>query len=420
MERSCLASFVKLFRLSILHVSYMLLTPSAPLVNLFARLHWTSCSVRLSAKSPFFSPLFSLPFAAHIYNMHRRRLPFRTYCRNEMETLGLLSLQRNDEALKYHPDHGVRGRGSAGDLQCTMPSHSMVGDLQFDEISNTNHPASPAVVFVHPTSQPMTQVSETHIVNGGGGTLVSIPPMMNDGDPITQHFQTPSPAQHHHLVHPQPVMHDSPLSLPPPLVPVSSVLPPQAPTRPPPDPSSLSPHHCWNVHPVPLTPKPEPLSPGFLTAPSCFFSANNSSPSVPWWPAGSVGAVGCSGAEKMIAPWSAPPVAQEAQPTFTYPSTPAGFPPLSPISPLSALPGWGPVLHQQPPSQDLPEKQFACPQCSKRYMRSDHFNKHIKTHQKTQDKEEKQFACPQCSKRYVRSDHFSKHIKTHHPLHLVQ
>ena len=64
--------------------------------------------------------------------------------------------------------------------------------------------------------------------------------------------------------------------------------------------------------------------------------------------------MGCSGAEKMIAPWSAPPVAQEAQPTFTYPSTPAGFPPLSPISPLSAPPG-GQVLRQQPPLQALPD-----------------------------------------------------------------
>ena len=118
------------------------------------------------------------------------------------------------------------------------------------------------------------------------------------GCTITQHFQTPTPAQHHHLVHPQPVMHGSPLSLHPPLVPVSSVLPPQAPTRPPPDPSSLSPHHCRIVHPVPLTPKVEPLSPGSLTAPSCFFSTNNSSSPVPWWLAGSVSAVGCSGAEK--------------------------------------------------------------------------------------------------------------------------
>ena len=295
------------------------------------------------------NPLFSLPLCSarlqHAPTSASLSV-LSTVCSNEMETLGLSSLQRNDEAckavpstLKYHPDHGVRGRGSAGDLQCTMPSHSMVGDLQFVEISITNHPASPAVVFVHPTSQPMTQVSETqlgspaslpyhpfpsqpytstsscssslpssssssssssnlrppgppvypsHVVDGGGGTLVSIPPMVNDGDPITQHFQTPTPAQHHHLVHPQPVMHGNPLSLPPALVPFSSVLPPQAPTRPPTDPSSLSPHHCRIVHPVPLAPKPEPVSPGSLMTPSCFFSANNSPSPVPWWLAGSL------------------------------------------------------------------------------------------------------------------------------------
>ena len=463
-----------------------------------------------------------------------------------METLGLSSLQRNIEAckaapgaLKFHPDHGVRDGGSAGDpfvhVQCTTPSHSMVGDLQFDEISSTNHPASTAVVFVHPTPQPMTQVSEMqlgspaslsyhpsfpsqpytisyskspfncdlftsssscssslpssssssnlrppgppiyppHVVDGGGGTLVSIPPMVNDGDPITRHFQTPAPAQHHHLVHPQPVMYGSPLSLPPPLVPVSSVLPPQAPTRPPPDPS-LSPHHPLIVHPVPLAPKPEPVSPCSLTAPSCLFSANSSPSPVPWWPAGSVGAVGCSGGEKMIAPWSAPPVAQEAQPAFTYPSAPAGFPPLSPISPLSAPPG-GPVLGQlppPPPSQDLSDggsghlthidglaslhwpqtvgyfepvpqprrnrrvactcpnctsgantkasngdgspkkKQHVChyPNCAKVYGKTSHLRAHLRWHTG-----ERPFVCHWlfCAKRFTRSDELQRHLRTH-------
>ena len=36
----------------------------------------------------------------------------------------------------------------------------------------------------------------------------------------------------------------------------------------------------------------------------------------------------------------------------------------------------------------MKDKRFACPECSKRFMRSDRLSKHIKTHQKTRDKEQ--------------------------------
>ena len=56
--------------------------------------------------------------------------------------------------------------------------------------------------------------------------------------------------------------------------------------------------------------------------------------------------MGCSGVEKMIVLWSAPLVAQEAQPTFTYPSTPAGFPP---VYPSHVVDGGGGTLVTIPP-----------------------------------------------------------------------
>ena len=174
--------------------------------------------------------------------------------------------------------------------------------------------------------------------------------------------------------------------------------------------------------------------------------------------------------EKMIAPWSAPPVAQEAQPTFTYPSTLAGFPPLSPISPLSAPPG-GPVLRQQPPSQDLPDsgsgqlmhiegvpslrwpqmvgyyepvlqprrryvactcpnctsgantkpsngdgspkkKQHGChyPNCAKVYGKTSHLWAHLLSHTG-----KRRFVCHWLfsAKRFIRSDQLWRHLRTH-------
>ena len=54
---------------------------------------------------------------------------------------------------------------------------------------------SPTHVHLPSTPAGFPPVYPSHVVDGGGGTLVSIPPMVNDGDPITQHSLLPTREQ---------------------------------------------------------------------------------------------------------------------------------------------------------------------------------------------------------------------------------
>ena len=70
------------------------------------------------------------------------------------------------------------------------------------------------------------------------------------------------------------------------------------------------------------------------------------------------------------------------------------------------------------------ERRFVCAECDKRFMRSDHLNNHIKSHQKLQEREagiaddtgERRFVCAECDKRFKQKAHLNRHIKSHQKL----
>lgn len=52
------------------------------------------------------------------------------------------------------------------------------------------------------------------------------------------------------------------------------------------------------------------------------------------------------------------------------------------------------------------DKRFACTFCEKRFMRSDHLQKHLKTH----SADSRMKPCPHCPRKFVRPDNLALHI----------
>ena len=230
--------------------------------------------------------------------------------------------------------------------------------------------------------------------------------------------------------------------------------------------------HSVPMPPPPLIPKPEPNSPDCSAMvaplpPSCLYSVAHSSST--WWqPApANVGPT-----DKLLGPWSAPPVPQTNQSTFVYPSGTNAFSPISPMSPLPPPPPLSaPPSVPSTPSQAVVEpaahlthldnvpiwsrtttslnvfepvshprrirrvactcpncisgansktnvdgspkkKQHVChhPNCGKVYGKTSHLRAHLRWHTG-----ERPFACHwlYCGKRFTRSDELQRHLRTH-------
>ena len=99
----------------------------------------------------------------------------------------------------------------------------------------------------------------------------------------------------------------------------------------------------WSAPPVPQAAQPIFTSHS-LTPPSCPYSA------ALWWPpANTGGSIGGEG-KNIVGPWSALPIPQAAQPILTYPTATNIFQPLSPLSLLlSLLPIADPMQLSPPP-----------------------------------------------------------------------